>query len=32
MLAEKNDEGENEQQDEEKVDAEVFAIGHEESE
>jgi hypothetical protein len=31
MLAEKNDEGENEKEGEEEVDAEVFAMGHEES-
>ena len=31
MLAEKNDDGENEEESEEKIDAEVFAMGHEES-
>jgi hypothetical protein len=29
MLAEKNDDGENEQEDEEEVDAGVFGVGHE---
>jgi hypothetical protein len=28
MLAEKNDDGENEEQGEEEVDAEVFGVGH----
>jgi hypothetical protein len=32
MLAEKNDDGENEKQGEEEVDAEVFAMGHWENE